>query len=139
MADQISSAVQFWVDNSSGTLTNISTHVTNVDLSGGNELIDNTGLSDSRKHEILGLTPVGEMSVAYKINSTTKGIFTPLLNGTSVQKTVQVRLYTGAYVYGEANVGSVGHSLPIGLLTGSATFRAADNNGIFRVTSVAQV
>lgn len=138
MTDQISSAAQVWIDNAAGTLTNISVHVTAVTGSGGNELLENTGISDSKRHEILSLSPIGEISMTYKVNTTTEAIFAPIMNGTSVVKTVQIRQLSGKYLYGEANVGQVAFSIPIGLQTGTATFRAADNNGLFRRTSVAQ-
>lgn len=138
MTDQISSAAQVWIDNAAGALTNISVHVTTVTGSGGNELLENTGISDSKRHEILGLSPIGEISMTFKINTTTEAIFSPIMNGTSTTKTIQVRQLSGKYLYGEANMGSASFSIPIGLQTGTATFRAADNSGLFRRTSVAQ-
>lgn len=138
MTDQLSSAAGFWVDNATGTLTDISGSVTAVDGTGGNEQVENTGIGDSRRHEIGSLTPVGNISITFKVNSTTEPIFAPLLNGTSVNKTVQVQQISGHYLYGESAVGAVAFSVPIGLQTGTATFRAADNNGLFRRTSVSQ-
>jgi len=135
MADRISSAAALRIDNTS-VLTAISSSVTSVTINGGNELYDNTGLGQSTMSEILGLSPVNEIQIAFKVNSTTWGIFAPCINGTSVTKTVEYSPYSGTYLSGEANVGAVSFSTPIGLQTGSATLRSSSTTGFTR-TSVA--
>lgn len=136
MANYFSSVAGFSVDNAAGTLTDISGYVPNLSVSGGNELVDDTGLGDSVRHEATGISPVNEMSITFFVNSTTRAIFAPLVNGTSVAKTVQAQLNTSMYLSGESNVSTVSFSSPIGLQTGTATFRSSDSSG-FSSTSVA--
>lgn len=136
MTDQISSAAAFSVDNASGTLTDISSSVTDLQISGGNELLENTGLGQAVRSEIRGLSPVNMMTITFKVNSTTEPIFAPLVNGTSTQKTVQARLISGKYLSGESYVGPVSFSVPIGLQTGTAEFHSSTTTG-FNRTSVA--
>ena len=135
MTDQISSASSFRVDSTS-ILTNISSSVTSVDISGGNELYDNTGLGQSTMSELLGLSPVNEISISFKVNTTTWGIFAACVNGTAVTKTIEYSPYSGTYLSGEANLGAVSFSTPIGLQTGSASFRSSSTTGFVK-TSVA--
>ena len=136
MANQFSSDAGFSVDNAAGTLTDISGYVNNLTVSGGNELVDDTGLGDSVRHEATGISPVNEMSITAFVNSTTEAIFAPLVNGTSVAKTVQAQVISGQYISGESNVATVSFSVPIGLQTVTATFRSSDASGFSR-TSVA--
>ena len=135
MADQFSSAGGFKLDNATGTLTDISSSVTNVEASGGNELQEVTGVGEGVRREAGGLSPVNSMTITFKVNSTTGPIFIPLVNGTSVTKTVEHKLMTGQFLTGEANVGTVSLSMPIGLQTGTAELRSSDPTG-FNRTSV---
>ena len=135
MTDQISSAASFKIDSSTGVLTTISSSIDSVSISGGNQLYPNTGLGQSVESEIDGLSPVNEISIAGRVNSTTEPIFAPLVNGTSVTKTAQVQLISGQYLSGEANVGTVSFSVPIGLQTFTATLRSSSTTG-FNRTSV---
>jgi len=68
MADRISSAAALRIDSNTGVLTAISSSVTSVAINGGNELYDNTGLGQSTMSEILGLSPVNEIQIAFKVN-----------------------------------------------------------------------
>ena len=135
MADQFSSAAALKLDNATGALTDISNSVTNVETSGGNELQEVTGLGEGVRREASGLSPVNSMTLTFKVNSTTSPIFAPLVNGTSVTKTVELKLLAGTFLTGEANVGTVSFSTPIGLQTGTAELRSSDPTG-FNRTSV---
>lgn len=136
MTDQISSAAAFYMDDATGILRDISSSITSLDISGGNALVDNTGLGQSVRSEIRDIGLINTMRVAFKVNSTTEPIFAPLLDGTSVQKTVQAQLISGQYISGESYVGPVAFSIPIGLQTGTAEFHSTGGSGFDR-TSVA--
>lgn len=134
MAHQISSAAEFRVDNAAATLTDISGSVNNLAIAGGNGLIEDTGLGDAVRTEIRDVGIVNSMNITFMVNSTTEAIFAPLVNGTSVQKTVQAQLVSGQYLSGEAYVGPVSFSVPIGLQTGTAEFRSSSNTGFDRTS-----
>lgn len=135
MANATSEIASLWVDNAAGTLTNISTYVNNATLSGGQPLLDDTGLSDARHTFIPGLGVGSKIAANGWMNSTTEAIFAPLLDGTSVQKTVYAGLVSGQYVTGETYPEDVQLSAAAGALsTFSINFTAAD--GLTR-TSVA--
>lgn len=134
MAHLISSVAGFRVDNASGTITDISSSVNSVTDSGGNALVDDTGLGQARHVEINDVDPVMTMLVNGFWNSTTEGIFGPVLEGTSVAKTVEYKTISGQYYTGEANIGPVSHSTPIGLQTFSAEFRSSDVAGFTRTS-----
>lgn len=136
MAHQISSAASFGCDNAGGTFTDISGSVNSVTLNGGNALVDDTGLGDTRHTEINDVDPIMTMQINGFWNSTTEAIFGPVMEGTSVTKTVQYRTISGQYHSGEANVGAVSHSTPVGIQTFSCEFRSSDTAGFTR-TSVA--
>lgn len=102
MANWISSAAGFWIDNASGTLTDISQYVNNNEQSGGTQLLDDTGLGDTIENFTGGIAAGTRLPLNGFLNSTTYAIFGPLLNQTSVTKTIQVKYFTGKYKYGEA-------------------------------------
>ena len=137
MAHDNSSVAGFFVDSSTGVLTDISAHVNNVTINGGNGLIQDTGLGFDRHTETLDIQPVATIAVTYMCNSTTDAIFSPVLaSGTTVAKTVQVLLRSGSYISGESNIGPVSQSIPIGLQTGTTEFHSTSSTG-FDHTSVA--
>lgn len=102
MSTWISSSGKFWVDNASAALTDISTYVNNVDSTGGTQLLDDTGLTDTIENWVGGLAAGTNITVNGFLNSTTYAIFAPLQNKTSVTKTIQIMYFTGKYRYGEA-------------------------------------
>lgn len=137
MASETSKITGFAVDNASGTLTNISTATNNVDVAGGTEQYEDTGLSDTRHTFVLGLGAPVTVTANGWLNSTTRAIMAPLVNGTSVDKTIEVKYATGDYYSGEAIPGNVQLGLPTGAVnTWSCTFQA--NNGL-TATSVTGV
>jgi hypothetical protein len=109
--------------------------VNSVSLNGGQGLIDDTGIGDSRHTVVVGLASATEVTVNGFINSTTEAIFAPLLDGTSITKTIGVGLISGQFLNGEAWPREVSFGVGIDeLQTFSCTFQAAD--GLTR-TSVA--
>jgi hypothetical protein len=140
MAHDLSDIAGFRVDNASGTLTDISGDVTQVTVNGGNGLIEDTGLGDANRTEQRDIGAVKAISITGMMNTTTRAIYAPLAaKGTSVTKTIEVELAaSGAarYITGEANVGPVSISIPVGLQTFTAEYRSTSGTG-FDSTSVA--
>lgn len=140
MSHALSDIAGFRVDNASGVLTDISGDVTQVTINGGNALVEDTGLGDSNRTEQRDIGAVKGISITGMINSTTRAIFAPLAaKGTSVTKTIEVELAaSGAnrYITGEAHVGAVSLSIPVGLQTFTAEYRSTSGTG-FDNTSVA--
>lgn len=136
MAHLLSNVAGFRLDNASGTLTDISGSINSVEVSGGNASVQNTGMGQSRHKEINDIDPIQSITVNGWIDSTTNAIISPLVEGTSVLKTVEVTLLSGDYFTGEARVGDVSRSLPIGLQSFSLELRSSDTTGFIH-TSVA--
>lgn len=136
MAHQISSAAAVKLDDNTGVLVAISGSVNSVTINGGNALVDDTGIGDSRRTEIRDVDPIMEISLNGMLNTTTEAIIMPLMDGTGVAKTVEILTLSGKYISGEANVAAVSHSIPIGLQTWSLSLRTSDTTGFAR-TSVA--
>jgi hypothetical protein len=133
-----SDVASFRVDNESATIVNLTGStgtVNSIAPSGGQVLLDDTGVGDSRHTVVKGLANATEITVNGYVNSTTEAIFTPLLDGTSITKTIGIGLVSGQYLNGEAWPRDVSFSVGIDeLQTWSCTFQAAD--GLTR-TSVA--
>ena len=135
MTNWISSIAGFRIDNASGTITDIGRYINTVDNQGGSQRLDDTGLGDTRERSINGLAQAGQIQINGWLNSTTYPIFAPLVNGTSITKTMEIKYFTAKYQTGEVYVTSVS----LGVNTGqkspfSATLFA--ENGL-TTTSVA--
>ncbi len=137
MSHALSDVAGVRVDNASGTLTTISGDVTNATINGGNGLVEDTGLGDSNRTEQRDIGAVKGITLTGMMNSTTRGIYGPLAAaGTSATKTIEVTLASGQYITGEANIGTVSVSIPVGLQTWTAEYRSTSGDG-FDYTSVA--
>lgn len=136
MSDYMSNVASFRCDSSTGVLTDISSSVNNITINGGNETVDNTGLGQGSRSEQGGLGIIQTISINGYVNSTTEAMFGPLLEGTGVTKTVEYSPDGSSYYTGEATVGPVSMSAPVGLQTFTCEFRASDGSGFGR-TSVA--
>lgn len=124
---ETSKVTGFAVDNAAGALTDISAAVNNVDWSGGNEKYDDTGLGDTRHTQVNGLGVASQITVNGWMNSTTRAIFPPIIDGTSVNKTVEVKLATGDYYSGECVPDATAVGLPAAALnTWSCTLSPVD-------------
>lgn len=101
MTNWISSVAGFRIDNASGSLTDIKQYVNSVDVEGGPNFLDDTGLGDTRERVLAGLAQATKVTINGSLNSTTEGIFGPLVNGTTVTKTIEIKWTTGKYHTGE--------------------------------------
>jgi hypothetical protein len=136
MAHLLSDVATVRIDDSTGSITDYSGSITSVSIDGGDSLVEDTGIGDSRRTEIADIKPVQSITFAGLLNSTTEALIAPLVEGTSLAKTVEVKLLSTQYISGEGLAEAVGHSIPIGLQTFSVTFHSADTTGFTR-TSVA--
>lgn len=127
MAHETSRVTGFAMDNAAGALKNISGSVNQVSMSGGTEQYEDTGLGDARHTFVPGLGTPGNINVNGYFDSTTRAIVLPLTNGTSISKTIEVKMATGEYWTGEAIAQSVQADTNMGAInTWSITFQAND-------------
>ncbi len=123
------------VDDSAASIAIISGDVNSVSVDGGQALLDDTGVGDSRHTVVAGLANATTVTMNGWVNSTTEAIFSPVLDGTSITKTIGIGLVSGQFLNGEAWPEAVTFGIGIDeLQTWSCTFRAQD--GLSR-TSVA--
>lgn len=135
MANWTSANGGFRIDNAAGALTDIKQYINSVDDTGGANRLDDTGLGDTRERSINGLAQATNVNINGSLNSTTYGIFGPLVNGTSITKTVEIKYMTAKYRTGEVYVNNVQLGMRVGQKhTFSATLSA--ENGL-NSTSVA--
>lgn len=135
MANWTSKNGGFRIDNAAGALTDIGVYINSVDDSGGASRLDDTGLGDTRERSIAGLAQATSVAINGSLNSTTYSIFGPLVNGTSITKTTEIKYITGKYRTGEVYVTDVQLGQRVGQKhTFSATLSA--ENGL-NSTSVA--
>lgn len=135
MANWTSKNGGFRIDNAAGALTDIGVYINSVDDSGGASRLDDTGLGDTRERSIAGLAQATSVAINGSLNSTTYSIFGPLVNGTSITKTTEIKYFTGKYRTGEVYVTDVQLGQRVGQKhTFSATLSA--ENGL-NSTSVA--
>lgn len=125
MANKTWKVVTCKVDNASGTLTTISGDVNNVTVSSDHPLVEDSGFGDEEATYLPGLVPGATVSMNGFVNSTTEGIFAPLVGAyTSVLKTVEV-VFAGSTkkLFGECYIGNVGLNGSVGSMsTWSADF-----------------
>lgn len=135
MANWTSKDGGFRIDNAAGVLTDIKQYINSVDDSGGAARLDDTGLGDTRERSIAGLASATSVSINGSLNSTTYAIFAPLVNGTSVTKTTEIKYAPAKLRVGEVYVSDVQLGQRVGQKhTFSATLSA--ENGL-NGTSVA--
>lgn len=136
---ETSEVVGIAIDNSSGTLTDISGDVNTLTWEGGQELLDDTGMGDGRHTVVAGLANASNVPLNGWVNSTIRAIFLPVVDGTSVTKTVEIKVATGEYWTGEVWPETVtGISANVGQLnTWSCTLRA--QNGLTQTSVTAVV
>lgn len=136
MAHVISSAASFKIDDSTAAIATISGSVNSVSVEGGQPTIEDTGLGDTQRTTVRGLGDATIINVNGYLDTTTEAIFAPLVNGTSLTKTIDVGLVSGQFLSGEAWPENVTLGSSMGeISTWSATLRA--QAGLTR-TSVAQ-
>lgn len=135
MANWTSKNGGFRIDNASGTLTDIGVYINSVTDAGGANRLDDSGLGDTRERTLNGLATATDVQVNGALNSTTYGIFGPLVNGTSVTKTTEIKYFTGKYRTGEVYVNNVQLSQNVGQRSMFSATLSAENG--LTATSVA--
>lgn len=102
-------------DNSTGTATDITAWVTSETLSGSQDTIEDSGMTDEEKSYLAGMAGA-TLSLSGIVNSTTNGLFAPYIgNRTSVARTYQraanmTNSTTGLILRGEFLVTGVEYS-----------------------------
>lgn len=101
MGSETSAIVGINLDDESGSLANISAQVNSITHDGGQELLEDTGMGDTRRTRVAGLANASTIQLNGYHNSTTRAIFGPLVDGTSITKTVELKYATGDVYTGE--------------------------------------
>lgn len=136
MAHVTSEVASVRVDDATATIATISGSVNSIDVSGGQGLLDDTGMGDGRHTVIAGLGNATIVTLNGFLDSTTEAIFAPVTDGTSITKTIGIGLVSGQYLNGEAWPESVSLGSTIDAIsTWSCTFQA--QNGLTRTSVVA--
>ena len=100
----------FKIDNAAASLTDVKAYVNQVDLTRALELIEDTAMSDTNRSYLHGLAGT-TLSINGMVNTTTDGIFGPLINAaTSVTKTVEYKAYANRFYNGEVLLTNVKYS-----------------------------
>lgn len=100
----------FKIDNAAASLVSIKAYVNQVDLQRTLDLIEDTAMSDTNRSYLHGLAGT-TWTINGMVNSTTDGIFGPLVNAaTSVTKTVEWKAFTSRYYNGECLITGVQYS-----------------------------
>ena len=137
MAHKTSDVASFSLDDESGVLVDISGSINSIALNGGQSLVPDTGTSDGRRTVLGGLVDSYVYDISGWVDSTTEAIVTPIVDGTSITKTMVIELSDGAPIIGEvwpeevkigANMGvlqtfSMRLRLSVGAALGSAYLR----------------
>lgn len=116
MANLIYKDIRVKIDNSTGTLTDITSYISNASIRAVQDIIEDTSMADSERSYLFGLAGA-TIPLSGMVNSTTEGIFGPLIgNRTTAAKTIEYRAYLtstdstgqiGMFYNGEVLVGSV--------------------------------
>jgi len=117
MANKIYKDVRVKIDNSTGTLTDITSYLSSASVRSVQDTIEDTGMGDDERSYLFGLAGA-TLPLAGMVNTTTDGIFGHLIgNRTTVTKTVEYRAYytnstgsVGRFYNGEVLVTSVEYS-----------------------------
>lgn len=103
MAHETSEITGFAMDSTpGGSLVNLSGDINTVTVSGGKELLDDTGLGDTRRTRVPGLAGPTSVSINGWHNSTTRAIFTPDFFDSDTSRTIEVKYASGDFHSGEA-------------------------------------
>lgn len=127
MAHETSKITGFAIDNSAGTLTDISGSVNACTSQRAFEELDDTGLGDTIHSRVPGLGMASTYDVNGWVNSTTRAIFAPLVHTDTgaPTKTIAIKEASGVYYKGEAVVSNVTMGKAVGQLnTWSCTVTA---------------
>jgi hypothetical protein len=135
MANTTYRDMAFKIDNASASLTAITAYLNEVGLERTLDLIEDTGMTDTNRQYLHGLAGT-TFTISGMVNSTTDGIFGPLVNAaTSITKTFEYKAYASRFYNGEVLLTSVKYS---GSTNNLQTFSAsATIDGAVSRTSVA--
>lgn len=98
------------IDNTAGTLTDITSYCTSFTLNGSQDLIEDSAMGDEEKSFLFGQAGA-TVQLGFIVNSTTDGIFGPLIgNRTTATKTFQHGATTNIVHRGEVLNTSVEYS-----------------------------
>lgn len=93
--------LDFKIDNATGTATDITSYVNNAAIQNAIDILDITAFGDAGPGVQHGMANV-TLPINFFVNSTTEGIFGPLLTRTSVLKTAGfyngIMWYTGEFL-----------------------------------------
>lgn len=110
MANTTNKDMGFRIDGAGGTLVDIKAYLNQQDLNRALDLIEDTAMASTNRSYIPGLAGT-TLSINGMVNSTTDGIFGPLIAAaTSTTKTVEWKVQTGRYYNGEAYLTGVQYS-----------------------------
>lgn len=134
MADKTYKNLTFKIDNESGTITDITSHINSASINASLAMLENSAIGDGEQSFLPGIAGA-TLPINGFINSTTDAIFGPFIgNDTSISKTFE--FYNGVQYYnGECYPDSVQFSGDVNsLLTFSAGLTVT---GAVNITSVA--
>jgi hypothetical protein len=125
----------FRIDGAAGTLVDVKAFINQADLQRTLDLIEDSAMSDTNRSYLHGLAGT-TVTINGMVNSTTDGIFGPLINAaTSVTKTVEYKAFAARFYNGEILVSNVQYS---GSTNSLQTFSASMTfDGAVNRTSVA--
>lgn len=95
------------IDGANGSLVDIGRWVNDFDLGATFPTLDDTGMGDTVGKTLPGISDAPDSTINGRLCSTTDAIFSPLVNGTSITKTLEVKLMTGKYMVAEVSPTSV--------------------------------
>jgi hypothetical protein len=120
----------FKIDGASATLVDIKAYCNQADLQRTLDLIEDSAMSDTNRSYLHGLAGT-TISINGMVNTTTDGIFGPLVNAaTSITKTVEYKAYANRFYNGEVlltNIQYSGSTNSLQTFSASATFDGAVN------------
>lgn len=99
MAHLNSDSVQIKVDDSTAAIADISGDVNSVTWDGGQVLLDDTGMNDTRHTVVKGLANASNVTLNGWVDSTTYAIWAPVIDGTSLTKTLGITFDDGTTWY----------------------------------------
>jgi hypothetical protein len=135
MGHYTSKDMAFRIDSSTGVLTAISGSVNSQSLSAAMTILDDSGMGENQHTQLYGMINAQTIALNGMLNSTTEGIFGPLVEGTGTSKTVEFKSAASKFYTGEMLVQDVAISgSPDTIETWSCNLTA--ENGLNR-TSVA--
>ncbi len=130
MANTTMRDMGFKIDGASATLVDIKAYCKQADLQRTLDLIEDSAMSDTNRSYLHGLAGT-TISINGMVNTTTDGIFGPLVNAaTSVTKTVEYKAYANRFYNGEVlltNIQYSGSTNSLQTFSASATFDGAVN------------